>query len=222
LRSSCKKARPPLPPLHLPSPSPPTPPPKLVLNYSDTTFLTDAPSSEPPEFKGNATDLSRLAFKAFSSIDHAWCDVASLLSYRVNCHGELKKVRRYLDEEKSLIICRALYSIALEQTSCHHNLPKREEKKKKKETNENWREEPNRKEKKKCKKCQKAKPKSRFYNPTNHGKEYKYYNCLVTRKASCRTERHDHALYFLICLGKSKFVEIVLQAFRVQFRPTSM
>ncbi|TYK03836.1 protein SAWADEE HOMEODOMAIN-like protein 1-like isoform X1 [Cucumis melo var. makuwa] len=77
LRSSSKKARPPPPPPPPPelppSPSspPPTPPPKLLLYHSESDFLTHAPSSEPPEFIGKATDLSELAFEAFSSRDHA-------------------------------------------------------------------------------------------------------------------------------------------------------
>ncbi|CAK9310675.1 unnamed protein product [Citrullus colocynthis] len=127
LRSSGKKARPPPPPPLPPSPSPPppTPPPKLLLYHSESNFVTDAPSSEPPDFKGKATDLSELAFEAFSSRDHAWYDVASFLSYRVNCHGELDARVRYAgfgkDEDEWVNVARGVRdrSIPLESSECY-------------------------------------------------------------------------------------------------------
>ncbi|XP_022150667.1 protein SAWADEE HOMEODOMAIN HOMOLOG 1-like [Momordica charantia] len=125
LRSSSKKAPPPPPP---PSPPPP-PPPKLLLYHSDSSFLTDAPSSEPPdslpELKGKASDLSELAFEAFSSRDNAWYDVASFLSYRVNCHGELDARVRYAgfgkDEDEWVNVARGVRerSIPLESSECY-------------------------------------------------------------------------------------------------------
>lgn len=70
------------------------------------------------------------------------------------------------------------------------------QKKKKKPTSTGERNQ-TKKKKKRSKKCQKAKPKSRFYKPTNHGEEYKYYNCLVTRKASYPTVI---AHYFIVII----------------------
>uniref|UniRef100_A0A9I9DVG0 Homeobox domain-containing protein n=1 Tax=Cucumis melo TaxID=3656 RepID=A0A9I9DVG0_CUCME len=133
LRSSSKKARPPPPPPPPPelppSPSspPPTPPPKLLLYHSESDFLTHAPSSEPPEFIGKATDLSELAFEAFSSRDHAWLQMHKLrhcfstVVYHYETTG--KKVSKYLDvEEKSLMICCAFYAIATNFTGCSSSI----------------------------------------------------------------------------------------------------
>ncbi|KAG6593488.1 Protein SAWADEE HOMEODOMAIN-like 1, partial [Cucurbita argyrosperma subsp. sororia] len=129
--SSSKKARPPPPPPPPPplSSPPPTPPPKLLLYHSDSAFLTDIPASEPPdsfpEFKGKATDLSELAFEAFSSRDNAWYDVASFLTYRVNYHGELDARVRYTgfgkDEDEWVNVARGVRerSIPLESSECH-------------------------------------------------------------------------------------------------------
>ncbi|XP_008462434.1 protein SAWADEE HOMEODOMAIN HOMOLOG 1-like isoform X1 [Cucumis melo] len=137
LRSSSKKARPPPPPPPPPelppSPSspPPTPPPKLLLYHSESDFLTHAPSSEPPEFIGKATDLSELAFEAFSSRDHAWLQMHKLrhcfstVVYHYETTGKKDARVRYAgfgkDEDEWVNVARGVRdrSIPLESSECY-------------------------------------------------------------------------------------------------------
>lgn len=80
------------------------------------------------------------------------------------------------------------------------------------------------KKKKKCKKCQKAKPKPDSINQPTTGRNISTIIVWLPGKLHIErkdmimrsTSMHTFLRFCLICLGKSKFVEIVLLGFRVQ------
>ncbi|XP_015902373.3 protein SAWADEE HOMEODOMAIN HOMOLOG 1-like isoform X1 [Ziziphus jujuba] len=97
---------------------------KLSVDLSGFSVLEEPESSQKPEGKG-PTDISELAFEAKSLKDNAWYDVASFLSYRVLCSGELEVRVRFSgfgkEEDEWVNVRNAVRerSIPLEPSECH-------------------------------------------------------------------------------------------------------
>lgn len=105
---------------------------KDITDHSELRYeVKSAKVTDLSEFRYEAksakdiTDLSELRYEAKSAKDNAWYDVASFLTYRVVCTGELEARVRYSgfrkEEDEWVNVKRALRdrSIPLEPSECH-------------------------------------------------------------------------------------------------------
>lgn len=98
---------------------------KLFVDLSDANISRNASESSQKPEGNDATDLSELAFEAKSFKDDAWYDVASFLTFRVLCTGELEARVRFAgfgkEEDEWVNVRKGIRerSIPLEPSECH-------------------------------------------------------------------------------------------------------
>ncbi|XP_030525593.2 protein SAWADEE HOMEODOMAIN HOMOLOG 1 [Rhodamnia argentea] len=98
---------------------------KLFVDLSEATVSRDASESTQKPEGDDAIDLSELAFEAKSFKDEAWYDVASFLTFRVLCTGELEARVRFAGfdkgEDEWVSVRKGIRerSIPLEPSECH-------------------------------------------------------------------------------------------------------
>ncbi|XP_030457597.1 protein SAWADEE HOMEODOMAIN HOMOLOG 1 [Syzygium oleosum] len=98
---------------------------KLFVDLSDANISRNASESSQKPEGDDATDLSELAFEAKSFKDDAWYDVASFLTFRVICTGELEARVRFAgfgkEEDEWVSVRKGIRerSIPLEPSECH-------------------------------------------------------------------------------------------------------